>query len=65
MWLFTEDGNVIGVGTFHPDADGHAIFLAPVPHDLGHIVRAGVSLEPDEDLGTKPRGEVVMSGRAT
>ena len=65
MWLFTEDGDVIGVGTFHPDADGQAIFLAPVPHDVGHVIRAGVSLEPDEDLGTKPRGEVVMSGAAT
>lgn len=65
MWLFTEDGSVIGVGTFHPDADGEAVFLAPVPHDVGHVIRAGVSLEPDEDIGTRPRGEVVMLGQAT
>ncbi len=65
MWLFTEDGVVIGVGTFHPDTNGEAIFLAPVPHDIGHVVRAGVSLEPDEDLGTRPRGDVVMLGSAS
>jgi anti-sigma-K factor RskA len=64
MWLFTEDGNVIGVGTFHPDSNGEAVFLAPVPHDVGHVIRAGVSLEPDADLGTRPRGEVVMLGQA-
>jgi anti-sigma-K factor RskA len=62
MWLFTDDGNVISVGTFHADAKGEAIFLAPVPHDIGHVIRAGVSIEPDEDLGTRPRGEVVMVG---
>jgi anti-sigma-K factor RskA len=65
MWLFTEDGDVVGVGTFHPDTDGEAIFLAPVPHDVGHVTRAGVSMEPDEDIGTRPRGEVVMLGQAT
>ena len=64
MWLFTEDGDVISVGTFHSDTHGEATFLAPVPHDVGHVVRAGVSLEPDEDLGPKPRGEVVMLGSA-
>jgi len=65
VWLFTDDGSVIGVGTFHPDTQGEATFLAPVPHDVGHVVRAGISLEPDEDLGTKPRGEVVMLGQAS
>ena len=65
VWLFTEDGTVIGVGTFHPDRHGEATFLAPVPHDVGHVVRAGVSREPDEDLGTKPRGEVVMLGKTS
>jgi hypothetical protein len=29
------------------------------------VIRAGISLEPDEDLGTKPRGEVVMLGQAS
>jgi anti-sigma-K factor RskA len=65
VWLFTEDGSAIGVGAFHPDTRGEATFLAPVPHDVGHVIRAGVSLEPDEDLGTKPRGEVVMLSQAS
>jgi hypothetical protein len=65
MWLFTEDGSVIAVGSFHADARGEVTFLSPVPHDVGHVVRAGVSLEPDEDLGSKPRGEVVMVGSTT
>jgi anti-sigma-K factor RskA len=65
VWLFTEDGTAIGIGTFQPDTHGEATFLAPVPHDVGHVIRAGVSLEPDEDLGTKPRGEVVMLGQAS
>jgi anti-sigma-K factor RskA len=65
VWLFTEDGAVIGVGTFHPDAHGEATFLAPVPHDVGHVLRAGISREPDGDIGTKPRGEVVMLGEAS
>jgi hypothetical protein len=65
MWLFTDDGDVVPVGTFHTDAHGEATFLAPVPHDVGHVIRAGVSVEPDEDLGSKPRGEVVMVGTTT
>jgi hypothetical protein len=64
LWLFTEDGNVVPVGTFEADAKGKATFLAPVPHDVGHVVRAGVSLEPDLDLGPKPRGEVVLASSA-
>ncbi len=63
IWLFTEDG-VIGVGTFHADATGEATFLGPVPHDVGHVLRAGVSIEPDEDLGSQPRGDIVMLGEA-
>ena len=63
MWLFTED-DVVGVGTFHADAQGDATFLSPVPH-LGKVVRAGISVEPDEDLGSKPRGDLVMVGEAT
>lgn len=64
IWLFTEDG-VIGVGTFHADAAGEAVFLGPVPHDVGHVLRAGVSIEPDEDLGARPRGDIVMLGDAS
>jgi outer membrane murein-binding lipoprotein Lpp len=63
MWLFTED-DVIGVGTFRADEAGRAMFLAPVPHDVGVVLKAGVSIEPDEDLGTKPRGAVVLLGEA-
>jgi hypothetical protein len=61
VWLFTEDG-VLGVGTFRADAEGHGEFLGPVPHDVGHVLRAGVSIEPDENLTAKPRGEVVLIG---
>ena len=61
IWLFTEDGTV-GVGTFRADGEGRAEFLGPVPHDVGHVLRAGVSIEPDEDLGSKPRGEIVLVG---
>jgi len=62
LWLFTDEGEVIGVGTFGTDAKGHATLVAPVPHDLGHVVRAGVSIEPDDRLGPGPRGEVVLLG---
>jgi len=62
IWLFTDD-DVVGVGTFHADAQGLATFLGPVPH-VGHVLRAGISIEPDEDLGSKPRGEVVLVGAA-
>jgi hypothetical protein len=62
IWLYTED-DVVGVGTFHSNADGVATFLGPVPH-VGHVLRAAVSVEPDEDLGSKPRGDVVMLGEA-
>jgi len=63
VWLFTED-DVIGVGTFRGDEKGNATFLGPVPQDVGHVLRAAVSIEPDEDLGTKPRGEIVLTGDA-
>jgi anti-sigma-K factor RskA len=63
IWLFTED-DVVGVGTFRADDKGVATFLGPVPHDVGVVLRAGVSIEPDEDLGSKPRGNVVMLGAA-
>jgi hypothetical protein len=62
LWLFTDDGDVIGVGTFGTDERGHATLIAPVPHDVGHVVRAGVSIEPDDRLGSRPRGEVVLVG---
>lgn len=62
LWLFTDDGEVIGVGTFGTDAKGQATLIAPVPHDVGHVVRAGVSIEPDDRLGPRPRGEVVLVG---
>lgn len=64
LWLFTDDGDVIGVGAFEPDAEGRATLVAPVPHDIGHVVRAGVSIEPDDRLGPGPRGEVVLVGAA-
>lgn len=63
IWLFTED-DVIGVGTFRGQGDGTATFLGPVPQDVGHVLRAAVSIEPDEDLGMKPRGEIVLTGEA-
>jgi hypothetical protein len=63
LWLFTDDGDVISVGTFAADAKGAATLVAPVPHDIGHVVKAGVSVEPDEQLGPGPRGDVVMLGR--
>ena len=62
LWLFTDDGDVIGVGVFEPDAEGRATLIAPVPHDIGHVVRAGVSIEPDDRLGPRPRGDVVLTG---
>jgi hypothetical protein len=62
LWLFTDDGDVIGVGAFATDAKGHATLTAPVPRDVGHVVRAGVSIEPDDQLGPGPRGEVVLLG---
>jgi len=65
LWLFTDEGDVIGVGTFGTDARGHATLVAPVPHDVGRVVRAGVSIEPDDRLGPGPRGEVVLLGSAS
>lgn len=62
LWLFTDDGDVIGVGAFTTARDGRATLVAPVPHDVGHVVRAGVSIEPDDRLGPGPRGELVLSG---
>jgi len=62
LWLFTDTGEVVGLGPFGADASGQATLVAPVPHDLGHVVRAGVSLEPDPDLTSRPRGEVVLLG---
>lgn len=64
LWLFTDDGDVIGVGAFSPDAKGRATLIAPVPHDVGHVIRAGVSIEPDDLLGPGPRGDVVLLGSA-
>jgi anti-sigma-K factor RskA len=65
LWLFTDDGDVIGVGAFGADAEGRATLIAPVPHDVGHVVRAGVSIEPDDRLGPGPSGEVVLLGSST
>ena len=64
LWLFSDTGEVVGLGPFEADASGEATLVAPVPHDLGHVVRAGVSIEPDRDLSSQPRGEVVLSGEA-
>jgi anti-sigma-K factor RskA len=64
LWLFTERGEVVSVGTFSARSDGQATLIAPVPHDLGRVLRAGVSVEPDADLGPEPRGPVVLMGKA-
>jgi hypothetical protein len=62
LWLFTADGDVIPVGAFDVDPKGRATLLAPVPRDVGEVVRAGVSVEPDDRLGPGPRGKVVLVG---
>lgn len=62
LWLFTDRGEVIGVGSFEAGAKGEATLLAPVSHDIGHVVRAGVSIEPDHQLAAGPRGEIILTG---
>ena len=65
LWLFSDSGEVVGLGPFEADARGEATLVAPVPHDLGHVVRAGVSIEPDRDLASHPRGDVVLLGKSS
>jgi len=64
LWLYSDTGEVVGLGPFEANAQGEATLVAPVPHDLGRVVRVGVSIEPDGDLTAKPRGEVVLLGEA-
>jgi len=64
LWLFTDGGEVVGLGPFEADTNGEATLVAPVPHDLGRVARVSVSIEPDRDLTSKPRGEVVLVGEA-
>jgi anti-sigma-K factor RskA len=65
LWLFSDDGEVTGLGPFEADAQGEATLVAPVPHGLSHVVRAGVSIEPDRDLTSHPRGDVVLLGKSS
>ena len=45
LWLYTEDGGTIRVGTFLPDREGVANLFARLPRSVGRVVRTTVTEE--------------------
>jgi hypothetical protein len=64
LWLFTDAGEVIRAGDFDAGGSEGASFFAMLPKDLGKVVRAVVTEEPDPP-GDAPTGEAVLEGPAT
>jgi hypothetical protein len=62
LWLFTDEGAVVQAGRFG-GGTGRSTFFAMLPKDLGKVVRAVVTEEPDP-AGEAPTGEPVLEGPA-
>jgi hypothetical protein len=60
LWIHTEDGATIRVGTFLPDPDGEADLFARLPRDVGRVVRTSVT---EEAIGAveKPSGAIQLA----
>jgi len=62
LWLYNARGDVVGAGTFTPNARGEAALFAKLPRDTGRVVRSLVTEEPLE-LGEHPTGAVILASR--
>jgi hypothetical protein len=60
LWLHTEDGGAIRVGTFLPDAEGEAALFARLPRDVGRVVRTTVTAEAS-GAGEQPSGTIQLA----
>jgi anti-sigma factor RsiW len=60
LWLHTEDGGAIRVGTFVPGRDGEASLFARLPRDVARVVRTSVT-EEARDPGDAPSGPVQLA----
>jgi hypothetical protein len=61
LWLHTEDGGAIRVGTFLPDAEGEAALFARLPRDAARVVRTTVTVEA-VGAGEQPSGAIQLAG---
>ena len=59
LWLETESGERLLVGSFEPGADGSAILWAKLSSETGRAKGAAVTLEP-ADVAVLPTGAVQL-----
>ena len=60
LWLYTEDGGTIRVGTFLPDREGAADLFARLPRNVGRVVRTSVT-EEAIGAGEQPSGAIQLA----
>ena len=63
LWLFTDADEVLLAGGFDAGGAEPASFFAMLPKDMGKVVRAVVTEEPDPP-GETPSGEAVLASRS-
>jgi hypothetical protein len=61
LWLYTDQDEVVLAGRFAASARDGASFFAMLPKEMGKVVRAVVTEEPDAD-SEAPSGPVLMAG---
>jgi hypothetical protein len=60
LWLHTEDGGTIRVGTFRPGPGGEGTLFARLPRDVGRVVRTTLT-EEASSVGDEPSGEIQLA----
>ena len=60
MALDTENHRVALAGSFEPESGRSATLWVPLGRDLGHILQAFVTVEPKQEIGREPTGEVEL-----
>ncbi|MEM8739126.1 MAG: anti-sigma factor [Planctomycetota bacterium] len=61
LWVVTEDGRTVSVGTFVPDAQGNVAARFELPRDPGPVQLAAVTNEP-EGGSPQPTGQFQLLG---
>jgi hypothetical protein len=61
LWLYTDEDELLLAGRFPGSGSTPASFFAMLPKDMGHVVRAVVTLEP-EPAGEAPTGAALLAG---
>jgi anti-sigma-K factor RskA len=63
LWLKTDDGDLVSLGSFDADTSGNASFHTYADRELSRARRLMVTVEPWENWSSQPLGPVVFESR--